>query len=138
MNTDGDSNTAVGFHALLSNTTGSNNIAIGVGALANQTGGDLNTAVGSNAGSGVVTAGGVICIGADVGGVDVSNTTWIGNGHWTGLRTHWHRVVSLAGATARRCVPRPPFRRVSPLGTCINVTRGNIECINLLHTPNEA
>jgi len=78
-NTDGDSNTAVGFHALLSNTTGSNNIAIGVGALANQTGGDLNTAVGSNAGSGVVTAKGVICIGADVGGVDVSNTTWIGN-----------------------------------------------------------
>jgi len=78
MNTDGDSNTAVGFHALLSNT-GSNNIAIGLGALANQTGGELNTAVGSNAGSGVVMAKGVICIGADVGGIDVSNTTWIGN-----------------------------------------------------------
>ena len=50
------------FQALSNNTTGSNNTAFGISA-----GGDVTTA--SN----------VICIGTDVAGADVSNTTWIGN-----------------------------------------------------------
>jgi hypothetical protein len=35
--------------------------------------------LGGGAGSGVVTANNVICIGSGVAGADVSNTTWIGN-----------------------------------------------------------
>jgi hypothetical protein len=77
-NTTGTFNTAIGDSALELNTTGSNNTAIGVGALVN-VGGELNTAIGSQAGSNVVAASGVICIGANVVGADVTNTCFIGN-----------------------------------------------------------
>ena len=77
-NTTGADNTATGFSALHNNTEGSNNTAIGHEALNHSTG-NVNTALGSNAGSGVNIANNVICIGADVAGADVSDTTWIGN-----------------------------------------------------------
>jgi trimeric autotransporter adhesin len=77
-NTTGADNTATGFSALHNNTEGSNNTAIGHEALNHSTG-SVNTALGSNAGSGVITANSVTCIGADVAGADVSETTWIGN-----------------------------------------------------------
>src|SRR5207247_2347522 len=38
-----------------------------------------NTALGISAGIDVFDASNVICIGANVGGANVSNTTWIGN-----------------------------------------------------------
>ena len=40
--------------------------------------GNHNTATGVSAGNGVSTASNVICIGANIGGANVSNTTWIG------------------------------------------------------------
>jgi hypothetical protein len=86
-NTEGDGNTAVGTlsdfpstsAALGSNIDGAYNTAIGRGALNNNITGDSNTALGNSAGGAVVTASNVICVGADVAGADVSNTTWIGN-----------------------------------------------------------
>jgi hypothetical protein len=101
LNNDGTFNTAVGVDALTENTTGSGNTAIGArgifsaAALGSNTTGDRNTAIGQNAfksnttgsdntavgfgaGANVTTANNVICIGADVAGADVSNTTWIG------------------------------------------------------------
>ena len=53
---------ANGAHALAHNTTGVNNIALG-----------------DNAGSGITTANGVTCIGAQVAAANVSSTTWIGS-----------------------------------------------------------
>jgi hypothetical protein len=47
-------------------------------ALANSTTGVNNTALGPGAGNGVTTAFNVTCIGANVAGANVSNTTWIG------------------------------------------------------------
>jgi hypothetical protein len=76
-NSAGSSNTAIGSDAL-SNSTGSNNTAIGSGALDNSTG-FANVALGFAAGSNVTTANDVTCIGTEVGGADVSHTTWIGN-----------------------------------------------------------
>ena len=83
-NTIGSSNTAIGVSALVSNTAtvsgaGEHNTAVGFEALFKNTTGNHNTAIGSSAGLGVDTASNVICIGADVGGADISNTTWIGN-----------------------------------------------------------
>jgi Chaperone of endosialidase len=78
-NTTGDANTAVGRDALYSNATGVENTGIGYLALNSNSTGSSNTALGSNAGSSVATASNVICIGADVFGADMSNTTWIGN-----------------------------------------------------------
>ena len=77
-NTTGLHNTATGVAALYSNTIGSENTATGLSALNNNTTGSLNTALGVNAGNFVSTANHVICIGASVGGENVSNTTWIG------------------------------------------------------------
>src|SRR4029078_4051625 len=48
-------------------------------ALSGNTTGDFNTALGYATGSGVTTANAVTCIGAQVAGADVSNTTWIAN-----------------------------------------------------------
>ena len=79
INTTGSSNTANGVLALVSNTTGSVNTANGSGALQHNTTGNSNTALGLNAGFNVDTADNVICIGAQVHGANVSNTTWIGN-----------------------------------------------------------
>jgi Chaperone of endosialidase len=83
-NTKGSGNTAVGSGsfpfrdaALGSNTKGDENTAIGQDALNENTTGNKNTAVGAAAGTGVETASNVICIGADVAGADVSNTTWL-------------------------------------------------------------
>ena len=84
-NSTGSGNTAIGARgitsaaALGSNTTGDRNTAIGQNALKSNTTGSDNTAVGFGAGGNVTTANNVICIGADVAGADVSNTTWIGN-----------------------------------------------------------
>ena len=52
----------MGYHALTGNTTG-----------------DGNTALGFATGNGVTTAHAVTCIGANVAGANVSNTTWIAN-----------------------------------------------------------
>jgi hypothetical protein len=79
LNTPGAGNTAIGVAALGNNTTGYENTAIGVGALVANHTGEFNTALGVSAGLGVSTADNVICIGANVSGADVSNTTWIGN-----------------------------------------------------------
>jgi Chaperone of endosialidase len=79
QNTIGNTNTAVGSSALLSNTIGSGNTADGEEALVNNISGNLNLALGIHAGAGVITANNVICIGAGVPGVDVNDTTWIGN-----------------------------------------------------------
>ena len=84
-NSTGSGNTAIGARgitsaaALGSNTTGDRNTAIGQNALKSNTTGSDNTAVGFGAGGNVTTANNVICIGADVAGADVSNTTWISN-----------------------------------------------------------
>ena len=78
-NTTGFQNTALGVSALLYNTTGATNTAIGEGALVFSSTGNNNTALGFNAGSNVGTASNVICIGAAVAGLDVSNTCYIGN-----------------------------------------------------------
>jgi hypothetical protein len=76
-NTIGGANTANGAFALSNNTSGSNNTADGDAALLNNTIGSHNNALGYFAGVNVITASGVICIGAD--GANVNNTTWIGN-----------------------------------------------------------
>jgi uncharacterized coiled-coil protein SlyX len=79
LNTTGAANTAIGVAALGNNTTGYENTAIGVGALSANHTGEFNTALGVSAGLGVSTADNVICIGSNVRGANVSNTTWIGN-----------------------------------------------------------
>ena len=90
MNTDGAFNTAIGEGALANNMSGRNNTAIGEGALPHSTGQD-NTALGIDAGNQVTTASNVICIGPNVGGANVSNTTWIG---------HVFSVTPQSGTTA--------------------------------------
>ena len=94
----GNNNTAVGTFALFSNVTGSSNTAMGNGALnfcttgsfnvavgeyAGTTSvpstGSFNVAIGEEAGTAVVSGSNITCIGAEVAGEDVSNTTWIAN-----------------------------------------------------------
>jgi len=62
-NTTGSTNTATGANALRNNTTGERNTAIGLSSLAKNTTGSFNVALGEGAGSGVITANDVICIG---------------------------------------------------------------------------
>jgi hypothetical protein len=78
-NTIGNNNTANGFEALFNNHTGERNTAIGFHALENNNSGSFNVALGAGAGSGVITADDVICIGRGGAGVNVSNTCFIGN-----------------------------------------------------------
>jgi hypothetical protein len=78
-NTTGHNNTANGFSALFRNTKGDFNSAIGSAALQSNTIGNFNVALGDNAGSGVITADDVICIGHAVAGVNVNGTCFIGN-----------------------------------------------------------
>jgi Chaperone of endosialidase len=78
-NTTGSENTATGASALQSNTSGYDNTAVGSGALPFNTTGTYNTALGTFAGSNVITANDVICIGALVGGENVSNSCYIGS-----------------------------------------------------------
>ncbi len=78
-NTTGSRNMAAGFQALHHNTTGERNTAIGDGSLDKNTTGSFNVALGAGAGSGVITANDVICIGRAVNGVNVSGTCFIGN-----------------------------------------------------------
>jgi Chaperone of endosialidase len=103
-NTSGQENTAVGFAALANHPPGNFNTAVGVSALLNTTGientavgahalqnstGSSNIALGFNAGGGVTTANGVICI--DRPGANVDNTTWI---------NHVYGVTTQSGMTA--------------------------------------
>jgi hypothetical protein len=78
-NTTGFGNTAGGHGALLDNTTGFGNTANGAFALFNNTTGDHNIALGNAAGFNVTTANDVICIGANLGGANVSNSCFIGH-----------------------------------------------------------
>ena len=78
-NTIGNNNTANGFEALFNNHTGERNTAIGFHALENNNSGSSNVALGAGAGSGVITADDVICIGRSVAGANVNNTCFIGN-----------------------------------------------------------
>jgi len=78
-NTTGVSNTALGDSALYQNTSGNYNTANGFQALSSNTTGVSNTALGDSAGFNVTTADDVICIGANVGGENVSNSCYIGN-----------------------------------------------------------
>ena len=78
-NTTGSRNMAAGFQALQKNTTGERNTAIGDSSLDKNTTGSFNVALGAGAGSGVITANDVICIGRAVDGVNVSGTCFIGN-----------------------------------------------------------
>ena len=75
-NLGGNGNTAVGFNALHDDIIGVGNTAIGHQALESALGG-FNIALGTNAGSAVVSAHDVICIGH--AGADVNSTTWISN-----------------------------------------------------------
>jgi hypothetical protein len=78
-NTGGIQNTAAGASALQNNIGGIGNTAAGFWALLSNTSGNGNTALGYIAGSAITTASNVICIGSQVSGADVSNTTWIAN-----------------------------------------------------------
>ncbi len=80
VNIIGSDNVAVGAAALL-NSNSDNNTAVGAGALNSNATGIGNIALGAGAGDSVVTASGVICIGNS--GLDMSNTTWIGNVYGT-------------------------------------------------------
>jgi Chaperone of endosialidase len=74
----GNFNTGIGQIALY-NTTAGANTAVGYGALYSDTTGRNNTALGYNAGFNVIDALNVICLGYNVLGRNVSNSTWIGN-----------------------------------------------------------
>jgi trimeric autotransporter adhesin len=78
-NADGFQNTATGAFALNGNTEGDQNTAVGRSALSSNTSGSGNIALGFFAGANVITADNVICIGAEVGGADVSDSCFIGN-----------------------------------------------------------
>jgi len=75
-NVTGESNTAIGQQALQSNISGSDNTAVGLETLVSNTNGSHNIALGDGAGTNVMTADRVICIGAV--GEDVSNSCFIG------------------------------------------------------------
>jgi trimeric autotransporter adhesin len=75
---NGEENNAFGDAALSANVSGFDNTAVGDGALQNSTG-NFNTALGARSGANVATADNVICIGYNVDGGDVSDTTWVGN-----------------------------------------------------------
>ena len=79
QNTIGSSNSAFGKSALYRNTTGERNTAIGLKSLENNTTGSFNVALGAGAGSGVITADDVICIGRAVAAANVGGTCFIGN-----------------------------------------------------------
>jgi hypothetical protein len=78
-NTIGFNNTATGSGALVNNSAGSSNTANGYQALDSNVAGSQNTALGTRAGINVTSADNVICIGAFVGGQNVSNSCYIGN-----------------------------------------------------------
>src|SRR5262245_7222904 len=79
VNTTGNYNAAIGFQSLEKSTTGERNTAIGFSSLDKNTTGSFNVAIGAGAGSGVITADDVICIGRAVDGVNVNGTCFIGN-----------------------------------------------------------
>jgi uncharacterized coiled-coil protein SlyX len=78
-NATGNYNEASGVNALSSNTSGDRNTAIGFNALDKNTTGSFNVALGAGAGSGVITADDVICIGRAVPGANVNGSCFIGN-----------------------------------------------------------
>jgi len=79
----GDYNTAIGASALEGGATiiggGSYNTAVGFQALVNGNFSGSNVALGAFTGTNVYSADHVVCVGANVAGADVPNTTWIGN-----------------------------------------------------------
>ena len=74
----GNDNTASGNQALLLSNA-NDNTAVGAFSLSANTTGFFNTALGFGAGGSVVTANNVICIGANIGGADVSSSCYIGS-----------------------------------------------------------
>jgi|SRR5262245_4232942 len=80
-NTTGNDNTANGDTALFGNTTGNNNVAVGAGALFNNSTGGRNTANGDGALTTNTTGSfnTAIGFGADVGTLDLTNATAVGN-----------------------------------------------------------
>jgi hypothetical protein len=76
-NTTGSFNTAVGRDALRDNTEGSSNAATGLNALGHNTTGSGNVPLGVAAGSNVIDANNVICIGNP--GANVDDSCFIGN-----------------------------------------------------------
>jgi hypothetical protein len=78
-NTIGSGNTATGYAACDRNRTGRENTANGNLALYNNSSGSNNVALGARAGGLIATADNVICIGGNVAGDNVSNSTWVGN-----------------------------------------------------------
>ena len=79
LNTVGNENTTIGAGALQSNTEGDNNTAVGSGALHENVTGNRNTVIGRAAGGNITSADNVICIGADLGGDNVSDSCFINN-----------------------------------------------------------
>jgi trimeric autotransporter adhesin len=79
VNTTGGGNTAIGTSALRSNTDGDGNTAVGDLALQNNTTGMNNTVIGTASGANIVTASGVICIGAFLPGENVNGSCYIGS-----------------------------------------------------------
>jgi len=74
----GNDNTASGNRALLISNANDNS-AVGAFSLSANTTGFFNTALGFGAGTSVVTANNVICIGANIAGADVDNSCYIGS-----------------------------------------------------------
>jgi hypothetical protein len=89
QNTTGGSNTATGFHALLTNTTGSNNTALGSAAGQNLTTGSNNIDIGN---TGVAGESGTIHI-----GTQGDQTTAFGGGIFGSMVTGDAVVVSNSG-----------------------------------------
>ena len=79
LNTVGNENTTIGAGALQSNTEGDNNTAVGSSALHENVTGNRNTVIGRAAGGNITSADNVICIGADLGGDNVSDSCFINN-----------------------------------------------------------
>jgi Chaperone of endosialidase len=106
----------MGYAALDRNSAGSTNTAIGDLALYS-TFGNSNTAIGYNAGFKIVTASNVTCIGANVGGENVSSTTWIGGvyGVTTQSGTTAPVVVSDSGQLGTASSSRRFKKEIKPM-----------------------
>jgi hypothetical protein len=77
-NTAGYRNVAVGSFALMVNLIGHDNTAIGLDALPHSLGNE-NIGIGTNSGLDIFNGNNIIVIGSNLQGVDVSNTTYMGN-----------------------------------------------------------
>ena len=93
-----DSNTAVGYAALLLNTAGTGNSALGTAAMVNNDNGNNNTAVGSFALQNNINGSNIIAVGAGAGTDPelVSNNVYIGDPGFSGDEN----VISIGGIAA--------------------------------------